>query len=117
MASTPGYFKIYNSENKEWLYIKLHSRRANGTFEIQNYVRTDAKNKNEGQVLITMGEAKRTEFKLGKELGEGEDFYTRGPMMIYKHDAMKKKSERKESRTGESTPAMISGRIPTTIAR
>ena len=91
MASTPGYFKIYNSENKEWLYIKLHSRRANGTFEIQNYVRTDAKNKNEGQVLITMGEAKRTEFKLGKELGEGEDFYTRGPMMIYKHEAMKKK--------------------------
>jgi len=35
-----------------------------------------------------MGEAKRTEFKVGKELGEGDAFYRRGPMKIYKKDDM-----------------------------
>lgn len=38
-----------------------------------------------------MGEAKRTEIKVGKELGEGRDFYRPGPMKIYKKADMIKK--------------------------
>jgi len=80
LASTPAYFKIKTADGKDWLALKTHTRRANGTFQIENYVRTDEKNKSQGQVLVTMGETKVTEVKFGKELGSGDDFYLRGPM-------------------------------------
>ena len=101
LASTPAYFKIKTADGKDRLALKTHTRRANGTFQIENYVREDEKNKSQGQVLVTMGETKVTEVKFGKELGEGDDFYLRGPMTKNKRTEMPTYKNAKAALTNE----------------
>lgn len=101
LASTPAYFKIKTADGKDWLALKTHTRHANGTFQIENYVREDEKNKSQGQVLVTMGETKVTEVKFGKELGEGDDFYLRGPMTKNQSKDFPKRGEFKKEKDAD----------------
>ena len=104
LASTPAYFKIKTADGKDWLALKTHTRRANGTFQIENYVREDEKNKSQGKVLVTMGETKVTEVKFGKELGNGDDFYLRGPMTKNQSKDFPKRDDTTEDADGNKIP-------------
>ena len=76
----PAFLKVQNDKGEDWCMISMDTHRSNTSFQIENYNRTDEKDKFLGDFLVRMSPTMRTETKFGKELGEGEEFYWRGPM-------------------------------------